>query len=290
MIVQCFQKSILSRVITKSPSRLTTSQKLQLLPPFVCLNIFSHLLAYPMLLKPFKEWWIKPQIAWKVCLHTWTTLKLALRTGKHTSAIWRLFSMLWLPMVWQLIWKSVFLQPPLLKSLATRFRRREWPLWPITPPKLKIARPLRTSGGLTATKQVSFSDPHPLVSSPSSPMVPPRDGPRTVFLPGEEVFACPGPAAPSQVPQTRYPSRQRAPPKRLDLWPLLLPAEARAWGEPCGHLPTSLVGGQTSGCIPATLDSTCTVPVYKLICRGGRSSDKAIFRWSDIRIIGRFES
>jgi ribonuclease P/MRP protein subunit RPP40 len=34
----------------------------------------------------------------------------------------------------------------------------------------------------------------------------------------------------------------------------------------CGHLPTSLVGGQTSGCIPATLDSTCTVPVYKLIC------------------------
>ncbi len=27
----------------------------------------------------------------------------------------------------------------------------------------------------------------------------------------------PGPAAPSQVPQTRYPSRQRAPPKRLDL-------------------------------------------------------------------------
>jgi hypothetical protein len=34
----------------------------------------------------------------------------------------------------------------------------------------------------------------------------------------------------------------------------------------CGHLPTSLVGGQTSGCIPETLDSTCTVPVYKLIC------------------------
>jgi hypothetical protein len=34
----------------------------------------------------------------------------------------------------------------------------------------------------------------------------------------------------------------------------------------CGHPPTSLVGGQTSGRIPATLDSTCTVPVYKLIC------------------------
>jgi hypothetical protein len=29
--------------------------------------------------------------------------------------------------------------------------------------------------------------------------------------------------APSQPPQTRYPSRQWAPPKRLDLWPLLLP-------------------------------------------------------------------
>ncbi len=34
----------------------------------------------------------------------------------------------------------------------------------------------------------------------------------------------------------------------------------------CGHLPTSLVCSHTSGCIPATLDSTCTVPVYKLIC------------------------
>jgi hypothetical protein len=30
-------------------------------------------------------------------------------------------------------------------------------------------------------------------------------------------FACPGPVAPSQVPQTRYLSRQRAPPQRLDL-------------------------------------------------------------------------
>jgi hypothetical protein len=69
-------------------------------------------------------------------------------------------------------------------------------------------------GGPAATKRVSFSDP--LVSTPSS-LAPPRDGPGTVFLPGEEVFARPGPATPSQVPQTRYPSRQRAPPKRLDL-------------------------------------------------------------------------
>jgi hypothetical protein len=105
-------------------------------------------------------------------------------------------------------------------------------------------RPLGSHpGSPAATKRVSFSDP---LVSPPSPPVPPRDGPGTVFLPGEEVFACPGPVAPSQVPQTRYPSRQWAPPKRLDLRPLLLPAEARALGEPCGHLPTSLVGGQTS--------------------------------------------
>jgi hypothetical protein len=70
-------------------------------------------------------------------------------------------------------------------------------------------------GGLAATKRVSFSDP--LISSPSSSQAPPQNGPRTVFLPGEEVFACLGPAAPSQPPQTWYPSRQWAPPKRLDL-------------------------------------------------------------------------
>jgi hypothetical protein len=69
-------------------------------------------------------------------------------------------------------------------------------------------------GGPTATKRVSFSDP--LVSTPSTP-APPRDGPRTVFLPGEEVFACPGPVAPSQVPQMPYLSRPWAPPQRLDL-------------------------------------------------------------------------
>jgi hypothetical protein len=52
--------------------------------------------------------------------------------------------------------------------------------------------------GPATTKRVSFSDP--LLSSPS-PLAPTRDGPRTIFLPGKEVFACPGPAAPSQVPQ-----------------------------------------------------------------------------------------
>jgi hypothetical protein len=70
-------------------------------------------------------------------------------------------------------------------------------------------------GGLAATKRVSFSDL--LVSSPSSSSALPRDSPGTVFLPGKEVFARPGPAAPSQPPQTQYPFRQRTPPKRLDL-------------------------------------------------------------------------
>ncbi len=79
-------------------------------------------------------------------------------------------------------------------------------------------RPLGSRpGGLAATKRVSFSDP--LVSSPSPSLVPPRNGPGTIFLPGEEVFARPGPAAPSQ------------PPLELDFWPLLLLAEARARGE-----------------------------------------------------------
>jgi hypothetical protein len=69
--------------------------------------------------------------------------------------------------------------------------------------------------GLAATKWVSFSDP--LISSPSSSSTPPRNGPGTGFLPSKEVFARPGPAAPSQHSQTRYPSQQWALPKRLDL-------------------------------------------------------------------------
>ncbi len=72
------------------------------------------------------------------------------------------------------------------------------------------------SANLFRTRQhVLFSDL--MVSSPSPSSAPPPDGSGTVFIPGKEVFAHPESAAPSQPPQTRYPSRQRAPPKRLNL-------------------------------------------------------------------------
>ncbi len=123
-------------------------------------------------------------------------------------------------------------------------------------PRRRGRPPGSCPGGLAATKRVSFSDP--LVSSPSSSSAPPRDGPGTVFLPGEGVFAHQGPAAPSQPPQTRYPSPQRTPPQRLDLWPLLLPAEARARGSPPveswlhSYWPSNQLG-----CTPPPLYSTC---------------------------------
>ncbi len=83
---------------------------------------------------------------------------------------------------------------------------------------------------LSRTRQhVSFSDP--LVSSPSPSSAPPRGGPGTLSYLARRFLHAQG-----WRRQTRYPSRQQAPPKRLDLWPLLLPAEARARGEPCGEL------------------------------------------------------
>jgi hypothetical protein len=111
-----------------------------------------------------------------------------------------------------------------------------------------------------ATKRVSFADP--LVSSPSS-LGMPQNGPGTAFLPGEEVFARPGPAAPSQPPQMRYPPCQRAPPKRLDLRPLLLPAETRARGEPCGEQSTLLVTVKPVGWIAQLYN--CTIVQYLYI-------------------------
>jgi hypothetical protein len=87
---------------------------------------------------------------------------------------------------------------------------------PGSPPRRSHSRPPGPHpGGPATSKRVSFSDL--LVSSPPSSPAPPRNDPGTVFLPGEEVFARPGLAAPSQPPQTWYPSRQLAPPKRLDL-------------------------------------------------------------------------
>jgi hypothetical protein len=82
-------------------------------------------------------------------------------------------------------------------------------------PRCRGRPPGSRPGGLAATKRVLFSDP--LVSSPSSSPALSCDGPGTVSLPGEEVVARPGPVAPSQPPQTQYPSRQWAPPQRLDL-------------------------------------------------------------------------
>jgi hypothetical protein len=75
--------------------------------------------------------------------------------------------------------------------------------------------PGKRPSGHAATKRVSFA--HPLVSPPSFPQAPPSDGPGTVFPVADQFFARPGPAAPSQPPQTRYPSRQRAQPQGLDL-------------------------------------------------------------------------
>jgi hypothetical protein len=103
-------------------------------------------------------------------------------------------------------------------------------------PRRRGRPPGSRSGGLAATKRVSFSDP--LVSLPSSSSAPPHDGPGTVFLPGEEVFARPGPAAPSQPPQKRYPTRQRTPPKRSDLFssqprPERGGSPVESWLHPC---------------------------------------------------------
>ncbi len=68
--------------------------------------------------------------------------------------------------------------------------RCECPAW-----QSSLPRPTadKRPGSPAAAERVSFSDP--LVSSPS-PLALPRDGPVTIFLPSEEVYARPGPAAP----------------------------------------------------------------------------------------------
>jgi hypothetical protein len=99
-------------------------------------------------------------------------------------------------------------------------------------PRRRGKPPSSRPGGLAATKRVSFSDP--LVSSPSSSPAMPRDSLGTVFLPGEEVFAHPGPA-PSQPPQTRYPSTDTAPevgPLTSRLRPELRGSPVESWLHP----------------------------------------------------------
>ncbi len=93
--------------------------------------------------------------------------------------------------------------------------------------------PSSRPGSPAATKWALFSDP--LVSSPSS-LTLPRDGPGTVFLPSEEVFALPGLARLHSLHRrgTHPVNRHRH----------------RGWGEPCGELPTPLVDGQTSRVYP----------------------------------------
>ncbi len=120
-------------------------------------------------------------------------------------------------------------------------------------------------GGPAATKRVSFSDP--LVSSPSSPASP-RDSPEP-FSYRRGGFCTPGTGgaftgATDAVP---VPSTGTA----KEVRPLTSSPSSRGQslgGEHCGHLPTSLVGGQTSWMYSSNTGQycTCTVPVYKLLC------------------------
>ncbi len=64
---------------------------------------------------------------WKVCLNTWMTHVLVLRTDKHISAIWRLFSPIWQPMVSPLISKKAFCNPFLGNSWPHDFSSRSGP-------------------------------------------------------------------------------------------------------------------------------------------------------------------
>ncbi len=114
-------------------------------------------------------------------------------------------------------------------------------------------------GVLAATKGVSFSDP--LVSSPSSPPALPRDGPGTVFLPGEEILHAWDQRRLHGLHRrgTHLVKGHRPRGWTSDLyssqpWPELWGALLRAGYTPGDHL-TSWVNSTTC----------CTVPVYKLL-------------------------
>jgi hypothetical protein len=148
MVATYFQKSTLSRVITKSLLQPQTSQKWQLIMPFglfECLfmpfglsntaqtfqrmmdrttdsleGVFAYMFD-SRVGSPDRQTYLCHLEAffWNVCLHTWPTHVWVLQTGKHTSAIWKPFSTPWPPMVSPSVSENVSLQCPLWRFLAT---------------------------------------------------------------------------------------------------------------------------------------------------------------------------
>jgi hypothetical protein len=97
--------------------------------------------------------------------------------------------------------------------------------------------PSSGSAGAAWFRPFSRSTMAPMQSFSAAPAPSPSESGRGMrWLPSAALRLArpqtPGPAAPSHPPQTLYPSCQQAPPKKLDLGPLLLPAEARARGSP----------------------------------------------------------
>jgi hypothetical protein len=97
--------------------------------------------------------------------------------------------------------------------------------------------PSSGSAGAVWFRPFSRSTMAPMQSFTAAPAPSPSESGRgTRWLPSASVRLArprtPGPAAPSHPPQMLHPSCQQAPPKKLDLGPLLLPAEARARGSP----------------------------------------------------------
>jgi hypothetical protein len=79
---------------------------------------------------------------------------------------------------------------------------------------------------------------------------------RNRFLAWRGGFCTPGTGGAITGATDAVVSHQRALPQRLDLRLLLLPAEVRARGEPCGHLLTPLAMVRPVGCTPITLYCT----------------------------------
>jgi hypothetical protein len=147
IVVQCFQKSILSRVITTSPSRLTTFQKLQLLPPF---GLFEYLFT-PFGLSNAAQTYQRTVDRTTDGLEGVFAYMDDSRVGSpdrqtHLRHLEAFFNALATNGLAINLKKCVFAAPS-REILGTRFRRQERP---ITPPKSKIARPLRISNSYNA--------------------------------------------------------------------------------------------------------------------------------------------